>query len=82
MLGQPPVNAIRLAVRLPDMAAEIGAVDLDVTGQHLALVLGRHCLAQLVREHESGLVLAAQVPAELQRGTALGAVHEIAIAIR
>jgi len=76
MLGQTPVDPIGLAVGGLHVAAEVGAVDLDMTVQHRARVLRRHRLAQLVGQHERGLVLNVEIAAELERGMALGAVHE------
>jgi len=39
------------------VTAEVGAVDLDMAVQDRALVLGSHRLAQLVAQHESGMVI-------------------------
>ena len=39
-------------------------------------LLARHRFAQLVRKDEGRLVLHVQIAADLQRGNALGAVHE------
>ena len=58
------------------MTAKIRAVYLDLAAQCRVFLLRRHGFAKLVRHHESRLVLAAQVAAQLQRAHALGAVHE------
>ena len=75
VLGQPPVLALGLVVLLPDRAADIAAVDFDLALGHAVLV-GRHHLAQLVRQHEGRLVLHVEVTAELQGRDALDRVHE------
>jgi hypothetical protein len=78
-LSRAAVGTIGLAVRLFDLAAEIGAVDRDFAGQlgFVRIVYFRaHRLAQLVRQDERRLVLAIEVAAEVQGGVAFGAVDE------
>ena len=57
------------------MAAEAGAVDLDLIGKLHALNLAGQGLADLVRQDEGRLVLAIDVPTELEGGHALDGVH-------
>ena len=47
------------------MAAEIGAVDLDSVGKPRGGRFRRHRLAQLVHQHEGGLVLDIEIAGEL-----------------
>ena len=69
IFGQPPVDPLGGQVLRPDMAAEVGAVDLG--GASLAADAQRfrgrrHGLAQFVRQHERCLVLHVKVAAERQ----------------
>ncbi len=55
VLGAPPVDPVGCPVLRPDMAAEVGAVDLGHPSRAAdlqALHAGRHGLAQLVRQHK------------------------------
>lgn len=58
------------------MTAKIRAVNLDFIVKLMALDLGCHRFAQLVRQDESGFVLAVEVTSKLQSADALRAVHE------
>ena len=84
-LRSTAIDSIRFAVRLFDLAAEIRAIDRDRAGQ-LGLIwavnLGAHRLAQFVRQHESCLVLAIEVAAQLQRRMPLAPLAKIAMASR
>ncbi len=67
VLGQPPVDPVGGPVLRPDMAAEVGAVDLNRTpfaADPQPFHAGRHGLAQLVRQHERRLVLHVQITGE------------------
>ena len=79
VLREPPVEPIDRPVLRPDVAAEIGAVDLG----HLSLATdaqrlhaGRHGLAQLVRQHERRLVLHIELAAEREHALAFHLVAE------
>lgn len=76
VLRKATVATVLFVIGRLDVAARIHAVDLDVTGNLLALVSGTHRLAQLVRQHEGRLVLAVEITGELERSVALCAVHE------
>jgi hypothetical protein len=58
------------------MAAEIGAVHFDEVGELHICGLCRHRLAQLVQEHEGGLVLHIEIAGELDGGDSLRGVDE------
>ena len=75
VLGQPAVAALGLVVLLPDRAADIAAVDLDMARDG-AVLIGGHRLAQLVRQHEGRLVLHVEIAAELQGRDTLHRVDE------
>ena len=70
------INAVGFLVGRADVAAEVSAIDLDLTGSLMLGDLSADRLAQLVRENERRLVLAVEVAGELQGRVALGAVHE------
>lgn len=76
VLGLATVDPVFLPVLGSDVAAEIGAVDLDLAGGGVGRRVGADGLTELVGEHESRLVLNVQVAGELQGAVALGAVHE------
>ena len=59
--GPPPVDPVGGPVLRPDMAAEMRAVDLDhpaLAADPQPLHAGRHCLTQLVGQHERRVVFA------------------------
>ena len=58
------------------MATEVGAINLDLTGQDHAFLLGRHDLPQFVRQDEGCPVLHVQVTPQLERGDAFERVDE------
>ena len=67
VLDQPPVNPIDGEVLRPDVAAEVGAIDFgcaSVAADARPLCAGRHCLAQLMRQHKRSLILDIEVTAE------------------
>ena len=71
-----PVLAVHAAVGGLDVAAEVGAIH-----SHFAADLGQGLdraerFPDLVGEREGHLVLHVQIAAQLERGVALGAVHE------
>ena len=73
--GKPAIDPVLFPVRGLDVAAEVGAVDLDLARQRIGRVLfGGDGLADFVAEHVGRLVLAIQVAGELQRAMALRAV--------
>ncbi len=76
VLGLAAVDAVGLLIGGLHVAAEIGAIDLDLTRQGALVTVGRDGLADLVREDEGRLVLAIQIAGELQGAMALGAVDE------
>lgn len=76
---QPPAagfEPVRLFIRPPDMAAEIGAVDFDLAGQFAFGLFGADRLAQFVRQHESRFVLTIKIAAELQGRNSLNRIHK------
>ena len=76
VLQAATVAAMLFHVRGLHVAAEIGAVDFHGAAHFLVVHVRAHGLTDLVGHHESRLVLAIQVTAELQGGMSLGAVHE------
>src|SRR5579864_3413304 len=70
------VATVLFPIRGLHIAAEIGAIDLDATGNLFAADLGCHRFADFVREHEGGFVLAIEIAAKLKRRMSLGAVDE------
>ena len=74
VLGQSPIDAVFLLVLRAHVAAHIGAVDFDLTDQRGFLALHDETLAQLVHQHEGGLVLHPQVTAHLQGRKALDSI--------
>jgi hypothetical protein len=60
------MDPIFLPVLQADMAAHIGTIHLDLTGQRRFRALHYGTLANLVHPHEGGLVLHSQAPAHLQ----------------
>ncbi len=79
VLGQPPIDPVGRQVLRPDMAAEIGAVDLghpSFAANPQPPHAGGHSFAQLVRQHERGLVLDVQIAGERQHALALHLVAE------
>jgi len=73
---QATVLAVILVVFRFHVATEIRAVDFNDAVKLAPHLLAGHRFAQLVGEDESGLILAVQIAAQLQRGNALRAVHE------
>ena len=74
VLGEPSVDPISGQVLRPDMAAEIGAVDLSrpsLAANTQRLHAGSHGLAQFVRQHERRLVLHIEVTGEGEHALAL-----------
>jgi hypothetical protein len=67
VLGKATVHTLLSDVVRADMAAEIGAINLDIAGQLVADGFGGQRLPDLVGEHEGRLVLAIQIAAQLQR---------------
>ena len=79
VLRQTPVPAVRLAVRGPDVAADVTAVDLDMppgAAEVPALEFPGHRLAELVGQDEGGLVLDVEVARQRQRRLALDLVAD------
>src|SRR4051812_15145888 len=79
VLRQTPVLAIGLSVRGPDVAADVTAVDLDVSpgaAEPKAFNLGRHRFADLVGEHEGCLILDIKIARQSERRLALDLVAE------
>src|SRR5665213_916459 len=76
VLRKATINAISPLVSRAHMAAEVCAVHLDLTGNGRALGFGGQCFADFVSHDESRLILAIQVPAQLQGAMTLRAVHE------
>ncbi len=79
VFGQPPIDPVGRQVLRPDMATEIGAIDLghpsfaaDPQPPHASC----HSLAQLMRQHERGLVLNVQITGERQHAFALHFIAE------
>ena len=68
LFGRAAVGAILLAVRLPDPAAEIGAVDRNRAGE-IGLIGVEHLrtdrLAELMSKHERRFVLDVEIAAQL-----------------
>jgi len=73
---QPAVHSILFEICGTHVSAEIGAVNFDGVAELRFSRLRRHCLAQFVHEHESGLVLNVEVAGELNGGHPLRGVHE------
>src|SRR4051794_9897254 len=64
VLRQTPVLAVLLPVRGPDVTADVTAVDLDMppdTPEPQALDLRGHRFADLMGQHEGGLVLDVEI---------------------
>ena len=79
VLRQAHVPALGLAVRGPDVATDIAAVDLDVppgAAEPQVLDLRSHRFADLVGEHEGGLVLDIKITRQRERRLALDLVAE------
>ena len=79
VLRQTPVLAILLPVRGPDVAADVTAVDLDVppgAAEPKVLNLGGHRFADLVGQHEGGLVLDIKIARQRERRLTLDLVTE------
>ena len=76
MLEQAAIDPILACVGGADMAAECGTVQLDGTEEHNVAGLRRHGLAQLVHQHEGGLVLHVEITGELDGREALGRIHD------
>src|SRR5689334_22750159 len=74
VLGEPAVDPVGSQVLRPDMAAEAGAVDLSrssLAPDAQRLRAERNGLAQLVRQHERGLVLHIEISGESEHALAL-----------
>ena len=73
---EAPILAVLLAVLRTHGAAEVRAVDLDLTLKGILGRLSREGLAQLVSKDEGRLVGDVLIAAELERREALHSVHE------
>jgi len=79
VFSPPPVDPVGSPVFRPDMAAEIGAVDLGhppFAADPQALHAGRHSLPQLVRQHERRFVLHVELAGEGEHALTLYFVAE------
>src|SRR6478735_10209814 len=79
VLGKAPVDPLDGEVLRPDMAAEIGAVDLgraSLTADAQRAHARRHGLAQFGRQNESALVLHIEIAGEGEHAFALHLVAE------
>src|SRR3954447_20937247 len=79
VLRQTPIPAVLLPVLGPDVAADVTAVDLDMSpgaAEPQVLDLRGHRFADLVSEHEGGLVLDVEVTRQRERRLALDLVAE------
>ena len=76
VLGLAAINAVGLLIGGLHVAAEVGTIDLDLTGQGALVTVGRDGFADLMGEDEGRLVLAIQIAGELEGAVALGAVGE------
>ncbi len=65
MLEQAAINPIRLGVGRPDVATERSTVNIDGTGEMQVTNLCCHRLAELVHQHEGGLMLDVEVARKL-----------------
>ncbi len=73
---QATINTVSLLVLRADMTVHISAVHVDLAGKRLDHALLDQGFADLVREHESGLVLDAQIAGELQGGNPFRGIGE------
>jgi hypothetical protein len=76
MFCKPPINAVGLVIRWPNVAAEICAVHFDLAGNGRAVRFRCKGFADFVSHDECRLVLAIQVAAQLQGAMTFCAVHE------
>lgn len=76
VLQQAAILAVRLLVRGLHVSAEIGSIDLDGAREFPGREFNRHRFAQFVGEDERGLVLHAEIAAQVKRRHALRAVDE------
>ena len=76
MFRQAAVNPVGLLVLRADMTVHISAVHVDFTGKRLDHALLDQGFADLVRKHESSLVLDAQIAGELQSRNPLRGIGE------
>ena len=67
MFGQAPIHPVLGPVGGAYRATDIAPVDLHLTRQRRLVALVHEALTQLVHQHEGGLVLHVQIPAQLQR---------------
>ena len=75
VLGKAAIHAVLFEVGWPNVAADVGAIDLDRAGERCALAISlADRFAELVAEHEGRPVLHVEIAAELQSADALGAV--------
>jgi hypothetical protein len=73
VFGEPAIEPLGRPVLRPDVAAEIGAVDLGhpaLTADAQRLHTRRHGLAQLVRQDERSFVLDVELTADARWGGA------------
>jgi hypothetical protein len=76
---QTPVDPIDGKVLRPYVAAEVGAIDFgcaSFAADARPLCAGRHCLAQLMRQHKRSLILDIEVTAEGEHALAFDFVAE------
>jgi hypothetical protein len=79
VLGEPPVDPVDRQVLRPDMAAEIGAVDLgraSLAADTHCFRAVRHSLAQFMGQNEGGFVLHVEITSEGQHASAFHLVTE------
>ena len=76
VLRKATVDPIGFVVCRLHVPAEVGAIDFYGALERRVGRLGRHGLAQLVREHEGCFVLHVQVAAKLKGRMTLGAIDE------
>lgn len=76
MLGQAAVDPLGFLVLRPNMAVHVGTIHVDLTGQWLGIPVFHQRFSDLVRQHEGGLVLDAQITTQLQGRHALHSIGE------
>jgi len=79
VLGKSPINSVGRQIFLPNVAAEIGAIDFgrpSLPADPQRLHAGGLGLAHFVRQHERGLVLHVEFAGQRQHALALHLVTE------